>query len=363
MKKFLLGVAVAVAVLLLIKYFSDKKESQERLEADTALIQTQIANVSKLVVTEGHFAEVLSYTDTQKYFMDLLSFDKKILTVVNADVTVAYDLHKIDYEVNEEQKKVIIKSLPEAEVKIYPTMKYYDVSQSQVNPFTPADVEKIQKKVKAELQRKVDASTLKSNAQNRLLTELSNLIFATRAVGWTLEYQNTPIENKDDFKFLWVVDFPMFDYDEEEQRYKAEHHPFTSIKAEDLDKFLAGQTEDIRTNTYDLVLNGSEIGGGSIRIFNPKIQSMVFDRLGLSQEEAKAKFGFFLDAFKYGAPPHGGLAFGIDRWLMVMLKEESIRDVIPFPKTNKGQCLMTEAPNTVDEKQLEELFIKSTYEK
>lgn len=169
--------------------------------------------------------------------------------------------------------------------------------------------------------------------------------------------------NKDDFKFLWVVDFPMFDYDEEEQRYKAEHHPFTSIKAEDLDKFLVGQTEDIRTNTYDLVLNGSEIGGGSIRIFNPQIQSMVFDRLGLSQEEAKAKFGFFLDAFKYGAPPHGGLAFGIDRWLMVMLKEESIRDVIPFPKTNKGQCLMTEAPNTVDEKQLEELFIKSTYEK
>ena len=169
--------------------------------------------------------------------------------------------------------------------------------------------------------------------------------------------------NKDEFKFLWVVDFPMFDYDEEEQRYKAEHHPFTSIKAEDLDKFLAEQTEDIRTNTYDLVLNGSEIGGGSIRIFNPKIQSMVFDRLGLSQEEAKAKFGFFLDAFKYGAPPHGGLAFGIDRWLMVMLKEESIRDVIPFPKTNKGQCLMTEAPNTVDEKQLEELFIKSTYEK
>ena len=169
--------------------------------------------------------------------------------------------------------------------------------------------------------------------------------------------------NKDDFKFLWVVDFPMFDYDEEEQRYKAEHHPFTSIKAEDLDKFLAGQTEDIRTNTYDLVLNGSEIGGGSIRIFNPKIQSMVFDRLGLSQEEAKTKFGFFIDAFKYGAPPHGGLAFGIDRWLMVMLKEESIRDVIPFPKTNKGQCLMTEAPNTVDDKQLEELFIKSTFEK
>ena len=197
MKKFLLGVAVAVVALLLVKYFTDKKEDKERLEADTALIQTQIANVSKLVVTEGHFAEVLSYTDTQKYFMDLLSFDKKILTVVNADVTVAYDLHKISYEVNEEQKKVIIKSLPEAEVKIYPTMKYYDVSQSQVNPFTPTDVEKIQKKVKAELERKVNASTLRSNAENRLLTELSN-----RAVGWTLEYQNTPIESREDFKML-----------------------------------------------------------------------------------------------------------------------------------------------------------------
>ncbi|WP_022819091.1 aspartate--tRNA ligase [Fusobacterium russii] len=168
--------------------------------------------------------------------------------------------------------------------------------------------------------------------------------------------------NKDEFKFLWVVDFPMFEYDEEEQRYKAEHHPFTSIKKEDLDKFLAGQTEDIRTNTYDLVLNGSEIGGGSIRIYNPEIQAMVFERLGFSIEEAKERFGFFLEAFRYGAPPHGGLAFGIDRWLMVMLKEESIRDVIPFPKTNKGQCLMTEAPNTVDKKQLEELFIKSTFE-
>ncbi|MDD7392347.1 MAG: aspartate--tRNA ligase [Fusobacterium gastrosuis] len=169
--------------------------------------------------------------------------------------------------------------------------------------------------------------------------------------------------NKDEFKFLWVVDFPMFEYDEEEQRYKAEHHPFTSIKAEDLDKFLAGQTEDIRTNTYDLVLNGSEIGGGSIRIFNPEIQAMVFERLGFSLEEAKERFGFFLEAFKYGAPPHGGLAFGIDRWLMVMLKEESIRDVIPFPKTNKGQCLMTSAPSVVDDKQLDELFIKSTFEK
>lgn len=168
--------------------------------------------------------------------------------------------------------------------------------------------------------------------------------------------------NNDEYKFLWVVDFPMFEYDEEEQRYKAQHHPFTSIKAEDMEAFMSGEMEKIRTNSYDLVLNGSEIGGGSIRIFNPEVQSKVFEKLGLSQEEAKEKFGFFVDAFKYGAPPHGGLAFGIDRWLMVMLKENSIRDVIPFPKTNKGQCLMTEAPNKVDDKQLEELYLESTFE-
>lgn len=163
--------------------------------------------------------------------------------------------------------------------------------------------------------------------------------------------------DNNEFKFLWVVDFPMFEYSEEEGRYQAQHHPFTSIKPEDMNAFMNGEMENIRTNSYDMVLNGSEIGGGSIRIFNPEIQEKVFEKLGLSYQEAREKFGFFVDAFKYGAPPHGGLAFGIDRWLMVMLKEGSIRDVIPFPKTNKGQCLMTEAPNRVDEAQLKELSL------
>ncbi|ADO82210.1 aspartate--tRNA ligase [Ilyobacter polytropus] len=167
--------------------------------------------------------------------------------------------------------------------------------------------------------------------------------------------------NNDEYKFLWIVDFPMFEWSEEEERYKAQHHPFTSIKAEDMDAFMTGEMDKVRTNSYDLVLNGAEIGGGSIRIHNPEVQAKVFERLGLSEEEAREKFGFFIDAFKYGAPPHGGLAFGIDRWLMVMLKESSIRDVIPFPKTNKGQCLMTEAPSKVEDGQLEELYLKSTY--
>jgi len=202
MKRFLLGMVTAAVVLLVAYLFKERKEEEMRLEADSALIQTQIANVSKLVVTEGHFTEVLTYTDTQKYFMDWFSFDKKILTVVNADVTIAYDLHQITYEIDEQQKKVIIQSLPEAEIKIYPTMKYYDVTQSQMNPFKAEDVQKIEKQVKAMLQKKIATSTLKSNAENRLLTELSHLIFATRAVGWTLEYHNMPIQTADELKMI-----------------------------------------------------------------------------------------------------------------------------------------------------------------
>ena len=168
--------------------------------------------------------------------------------------------------------------------------------------------------------------------------------------------------NENDFKFLWVVDFPMFEWSEEEERYKAQHHPFTSIKEEDMEIFLAGdQMDKVRTNSYDIILNGFEIGGGSTRIHDPKVQEIVFEQLGLTESEIKEKFGFFVDAFKYGAPPHGGLAFGVDRWLMVMLNQASIRDVIPFPVTNKGQCLMTEAPGNVDPSQLEELLLESKF--
>ncbi len=161
--------------------------------------------------------------------------------------------------------------------------------------------------------------------------------------------------NDNAFNYLWVVDFPMFEFSEENGKYQAQHHPFTSIKEEDVTAFMSDEMESIRTNTYDMVLNGFEIGGGSTRIFNPEVQARVFKKLGMSDEEAKEKFGFFLEAFKYGAPPHGGLAFGIDRWLMVMLREESLRDVIPFPKTTKGQCLMAGAPSVVDQEQLDDL--------
>ncbi len=163
--------------------------------------------------------------------------------------------------------------------------------------------------------------------------------------------------NNDEYKFLWVVDFPLLEWSEEDKRYKAQHHPFTAIKAEDFE-MLNESPEKVRTVSYDLILNGSEIGGGSLRIHQEEVQEKVFEILGLSEEEAREKFGFFLDAFKYGAPPHGGIAFGVDRFLMVLLNEESIREVIPFPKTQKGQCLMTEAPGKVDLKQLKELNLK-----
>ncbi|OQA11603.1 MAG: Aspartate--tRNA ligase [bacterium ADurb.Bin363] len=168
--------------------------------------------------------------------------------------------------------------------------------------------------------------------------------------------------NKDEYKFLWVVDFPLLEWNEEDKRYKAQHHPFTAIKSEDM-HLIDKEPEKARTVTYDIVLNGSEIGGGSLRIFKEEIQAKVFQMLGLTYEEAQEKFGFFLEAFKYGAPPHGGIAFGVDRFLMVLLKEDSIREVIPFPKTQKGQCLMTEAPGNVEQNQLRDLYLKSTYKK
>ena len=161
----------------------------------------------------------------------------------------------------------------------------------------------------------------------------------------------------DRFDFLWVVDFPLFEYDQEDGRYYSMHHPFTSPKEEDLD-LLASDPGKVRARAYDMVLNGSEIGGGSIRIHSKDIQSRIFELLNIGPEEAREKFGFLLDALQYGAPPHGGIAFGLDRIMMLLTGAGSIRDVIPFPKTQKATCLLTDAPSPVDPAQLTELGLR-----
>ncbi len=157
--------------------------------------------------------------------------------------------------------------------------------------------------------------------------------------------------------FVWIVDFPLFEYNSDEKRWEACHHPFTSPKEEDIDRIL-DHPEDVRARAYDMVFNGNEIGGGSIRIHQYEVQMKMFEALGIDEAEAEEKFGFLLNALKYGAPPHGGIAFGFDRLVMLLLKKESIREVIPFPKTQKGSCPLTEAPSPVDRVQLRELGIK-----
>ncbi|KAF0091327.1 MAG: aspartyl-tRNA synthetase [Fusobacteria bacterium] len=164
--------------------------------------------------------------------------------------------------------------------------------------------------------------------------------------------------DENELNFVWVVDFPLFEYDAEEKRYVAIHHMFTAPRVDDLDK-LATNPLEVRAQAYDLVLNGTELGGGSIRIHDPIMQKNIFDLIGFSDEEAEEQFGFLLEAFSYGAPPHGGIAFGLDRIIMLMKKCSSIRDVIAFPKTQSAADLMMGAPSYVTEKQMKELFIKS----
>jgi aspartyl-tRNA synthetase len=166
---------------------------------------------------------------------------------------------------------------------------------------------------------------------------------------------------KDDYKFLWVTEFPLLEYSEEEGRYTAKHHPFTAPMDEDLDLFY-NKPEKCRAKAYDMVLNGTELGGGSIRIYTKEMQSRMFEILGFTDEDAQARFGHLLNAFKYGTPPHGGLAFGFDRLIMLMTGSESLRDVIPFPKVQNASEPMTECPSPVDKKQLKELGIELTGE-
>ncbi|SDZ96412.1 Protein of unknown function [Flavobacterium gillisiae] len=199
LRRLLIFMGLIVTVVLLFKYCEFKKEDDSAIDYNTNLIQQQIVNVGKLVVTEGHFSEVVTYKNKAEYLMGIVSFDKKALIVVNADVTVAYDLHKMKYDIDEKNKTISILSIPKEEIKISTDIQFYDVEQSKLNPFTGDDYNKINKSVKANLAKKIEKSTLKTNAQNRLVSELSKFLILTNSLGWTLKYEGVVIENEKDF--------------------------------------------------------------------------------------------------------------------------------------------------------------------
>ncbi|MDX1544777.1 MAG: DUF4230 domain-containing protein [Christiangramia sp.] len=197
MKNILLAVLLIAVVILGFMYWESKNDEKESLREDTALIQEQIRNVGKLVVTEGSFSQVFTYKNSKSFYFDILSARKKALIVVNAEVSVAYDLSKLEIEIDEENRKVIIKDIPKEEININPNIKYYDVTQDYLNQFEAEDYNKIKERIEESLAKKIESSSLKSNAKNRLISELQKIYILTNSMGWTLEYQNQPIKNSE----------------------------------------------------------------------------------------------------------------------------------------------------------------------
>lgn len=198
-RKWVMLLLVALVLFFGYKYFSTKSETST-IEYDTALIQEQIKNVGKLVVTEGHFSQVLTYKDQNKYLGNLISFDKKALVVINADVTVSFDLSKVKYDIDAPNKTVTITNIPQEEIKISPDIKYYNVDQSTFNEFTGDDYNKINKIAQENLAKKIQKSTLKSNAKNRLVSELSKILIVTNSMGWKLQYDGQLVANNKEFQ-------------------------------------------------------------------------------------------------------------------------------------------------------------------
>lgn len=195
MRKILLGVIISLVVVFTFRYCENKQEDEIMLKESSALIQEQIKNVGKLVVTEGHFSEVFTYKNSKGVFGDLISAEKKAVVIVNAEVTIGYDLSKIEYHIDEVNKTLQILRIPEEEIKISPDFEYYDMQADYLNPFEAKDYNSIKKTVRESLMKKIVASELKSNAQNRLISELSKFFIVTRSLDWTLEYNQKPISN------------------------------------------------------------------------------------------------------------------------------------------------------------------------
>jgi len=204
MKNILLAALMLAVIILGFMYWDQKNNEKESLEENTALIQKQIRNVGKLVVTEGTFSQVFTYKNSKSFYFDVLSARKKALIVVNAEVSIAYDLSKLDIEIDEEAKRVIIKNIPKEEININPNIKYYDVTQDYLNQFEAEDYNKIKDRVEKGLKEKIEKSTLKSNAKNRLVSELQKIYILTSSMGWTLEYENQPITNSENLENIKI---------------------------------------------------------------------------------------------------------------------------------------------------------------
>ncbi|HBY69386.1 MAG TPA: hypothetical protein DEG69_17545 [Flavobacteriaceae bacterium] len=200
MRKMLLGAVIVLFIVFGLRYCEHNKDQKEQLEANTALIQKELKNVGKLIVTEGSYAQVFTYEDWKKFYLDVFSARKKALIVVNAKATIAYDLSKIKTEVNKETKMVTITYIPEPELNINPNIEYYDVQQDYLNQFKAEDYNKIKKKVETSLRKKIEASELVTNAENRLISELQKIYILTNSMGWTLQYQNQPVESEADLE-------------------------------------------------------------------------------------------------------------------------------------------------------------------
>ncbi|MBL6727769.1 MAG: aspartate--tRNA ligase, partial [Methylophilaceae bacterium] len=367
----------------------------EDLRADRQPEFTQIDIEASFVEEED--VKNIAAKLTQKVFKDLLNIDlpEKFQEISYKEAMTRYGSDKPDLRVNLELIE-LTDDMKDVDFKVFSTPANSssgrvaalkvpsgaDMSRSEIDQYTEFvkiygakglayikinDVTKLNEEglqspiVKNIHEKALKAIIEKTNAEN------GDLIFfgadkekiVNEALGALREKigHDRKILTGADWSILWVVDFPMFEFNEDENRWDALHHPFTSPK-DGHEKLLASDPGACLSKAYDLVINGWEVGGGSIRIHDQSIQSQVFSALNISNEEANEKFGFLLDALQFGAPPHGGLAFGLDRLTTLLVGAESIRDVIAFPKTQRAQCLLTSAPNEVDEKQLRELHIR-----
>ena len=367
----------------------------EDLRADRQPEFTQI-DIEASFVEEGDVKNIAAKL-TQKVFKDVLNVDlpEKFQEITYKEAMTRYGSDKPDLRVNLELIE-LTEDMKDVDFKVFSTPANStsgrvaalkipsgaDMSRSEIDQYTEFvkiygakglayikinDVTKLNEEgLQSPIVKNIHEKALKAIIE-KTQAENGDLIFfgadkekiVNEALGALREKigHDRKILSGDEWSILWVVDFPMFEFNEDEDRWDALHHPFTSPK-DGHEKLLSSDPGACLSKAYDLVINGWEVGGGSIRIHDQSVQSQVFSALNISNEEANEKFGFLLDALQYGAPPHGGLAFGLDRLTTLLVGAESIRDVIAFPKTQRAQCLLTSAPNEVDEKQLRELHIR-----